>query len=90
MSRSETIPDTFSSKGVALELYLENSRSLSKTFGYEYYEELPSQITRYLTELAEGNICRYTDVEFVVTLEQFSEGQASNPADEVLERFRNV
>ena len=90
MNRLETILGAPSSKGVVLKLYLENFKSLNKTFGYEYCEELLSQITGYLTELAEGNIYRYIGVEFIVVLEQFSEGQASDLADEILERFGNV
>lgn len=88
--RLEEILNTPSSKGVVLKLYLENFKSLNKSFGYEYCEDLLSQITEYLREVSEGNIYRYIGVEFMVVLEQYSEGQASDLADEILERFSNV
>ena len=67
-----------SSKGVVLKLYLENFKSLNKSFGYEYCEELLSQIKGYLGEVTEGNIYRYIGVEFIIILKQYSEGQASD------------
>ena len=44
---------------------------------YDYCEELLSQIKSYLKEVAEGNIYRYIGVEFIIILEQLSEGQLS-------------
>ena len=90
ISRLESLLGAPSSKGVVLKLYLENFKSLNKTFGYDYCEELLSQIKSYLKEVAEGNIYRYIGVEFIIILEQLSEGQASDLADEILERFGNV
>ena len=90
MNRLETLLGAPSSKGVVLKLYLENFKSLNKTFGYDYCEELLSQIKSYLKEVAEGNIYRYIGVEFIIILEQLSEGQVSDLADEILERFGNV
>ena len=75
---------------MVLKLYLENFKSLNKTFGYDYCEELLSQIKSYLKEVAEGNIYRYIGVEFIIILEQLSEGKACDLADEILERFGNV
>ena len=40
--------------------------------------------------MAEGNIYRYIGVEFIIILEQLSEGKACDLADEILERFGNV
>lgn len=88
--RLEEILGAPSSKGIVLKLYLENFKSLNKSFGYEYCEELLSQITSYLRELAEDNIYRYIGVEYIIILEHYSEGQASGLADEILERFENV
>lgn len=56
MNRLESVLGAPSSKGVVLKLYLENFKSLNKTFGYDYCEELLSQIKSYLKEVAEGNI----------------------------------
>ena len=90
LQRLEETLGSPSSKGVVLKLYLENFKSLNKSFGYEYCEELLSQIKGYLGEMAEGNIYRYIGVEFIIILEQYSEGQASDLADEILGRFENV
>ena len=90
LQRLEETLSTPSSKGVVLKLYLENFKSLNKSFGYEYCEELLSQIKGYLGEVTEGNIYRYIGVEFIIILEQYSEGQASDLADEILGRFENV
>ena len=90
MNRLESVLGAPSSKGVVLKLYLENFKSLNKTFGYDYCEELLSQIKSYLKEVAEGNIYRYIGVEFIIILEQLSEGKACDLADEILERFGNV
>ena len=90
LQRLEETLSSPSSKGVVLKLYLENFKSLNKSFGYEYCEELLSQIKGYLGEVTEGNIYRYIGVEFIIILEQYSEGQASDLADEILGRFENV
>lgn len=90
LNRLDFLLGTPSSKGVVLKLYLENFKSLNKTFGYDYCEELLSQIKSYLTEVAGVNLYRYIGVEFIIILEQSSEGKASEVADEILERFGNV
>ena len=48
LQRLEETLSSPSSKGVVLKLYLENFKSLNKSFGYEYCEELLSQIKGYL------------------------------------------
>lgn len=78
------------SKGVVMKLYLENFKHLNKIFGYDYCEELLSQITAYLSETADGNVYRHIGVEFIIVLEQFSEGRASELGEEILERFDHV
>lgn len=78
------------SKGVVLKLYLDNFKNLNKTFGYDYCEELLSQITKYLTEEAGAFVYRYIGVEFILILEDCTEGQAVDLADDILERFGNV
>lgn len=78
------------SGGVVLKLYLENFKHLNKIFGYDYCEKLLCQITAYLTEAAGGCVYRHIGVEFIIILEQFSEGRASDLADELLDRFGHV
>lgn len=78
------------SKGVVMKLYLENFKHLNKIFGYDYCEELLGQITAYLSGTAGGNVYRHIGVEFILVLEQFSEGRASELGDEILERFDHV
>lgn len=78
------------SKGVVLKLYLDNFKNLNKTFGYDYCEELLSQITDYLTEEAGTSVYRYIGVEFILILEDCTEGRAVDLADDILERFGNV
>ncbi len=78
------------SRGVVLKLYLENFKHLNKIFGYDYCEELLSQITSYLKETAGDCVYRHIGVEFIIILEQFSEGRASDLADELLDRFGHV
>lgn len=90
MNRLESILGVSSSKGMVLKLYLENFKSLNKTFGYDYCEELLSQIKSYLAEVAGSNLYRYIGVEFIIILEQSTEGKASDVADQILERFGNV
>ncbi len=79
-----------SPKGVALKLHLYNFKNLNESFGYDYCEELLRQITAYLEEVTEGNVCRHIGVEFLLILKDYSEGQASDLAEEILERFENV
>ncbi|MCC8024026.1 MAG: bifunctional diguanylate cyclase/phosphodiesterase [Clostridium sp.] len=90
LSRLDYIFQTQNSRGAVLKLYLENFKSLNKTFGYEYCEELLAQIAAYLKEISEGNLYRYIGVEFILILEQYTEGGASELAEEILERFEHV
>lgn len=78
------------SKGVVMKLYLENFKSLNKLFGYDYCEELLLYITDYLYQVCGGNVYRYIGVEFLIILESCSQGQASDLADEILERFHHA
>ena len=85
-ARSFTLP----SKGVVMKVYLQNFKSLNKSFGYDYCEELLSLITAYLKEAAHGNVFRYIGVEFMIVLEDAREGQACDLAAQILERFGHV
>ena len=78
------------SKGVVMKLYLENFKHLNKIFGYDYCEELLGQITSYLNDMANGSVYRHIGVEFIIILEQFSEGRAAELGEEILERFDHV
>lgn len=90
MDRLNGLFQTGSSKGVVMKVYLENFKSLNKSFGYDYCEELLSQITAYLNDVSEHNVYRYIGVEFVLVLEGYTEGSSSDLADEILERFEKV
>lgn len=90
INRLDYILRTPGAKGVVLKLYLENFKSLNKTFGYDYCEELLSQITAYLKEVSGKNLYRYIGVEFILILEHFTEGTASDLAEDILERFEHV
>ena len=78
------------SKGVVLKLYIENFKRLNDVFGYNYCEELLKQIIHYLEETTGSVVYRYIGVEFIIILDRFTQGQASQLADEVLERFDSV
>ena len=78
------------SKGVVMKLDLENFKHLNKIFGYDYCEELLGQITSYLNDMANGSVYRHIGVEFIIILEQFSEGRAAELGEEILERFDHV
>lgn len=83
------VPDN-SAKGVVLKLYIENFKRLNDVFGYNYCEELLTQIISYLEETTGSVVYRYIGVEFIIILDRFTQGQASQLADEVLERFDSV
>lgn len=88
--RLEELFASRSSKGVALKLYLDNFKNLNKIFGYDYCEELLSQITEYLKEESGQTVYRYIGVEFILILDGFTEGRAADLADDILERFGSV
>ena len=90
LTRLDSLFNDPSSKGTVLKLYLENFKNLNKTFGYSYCDELLAQIQSYLKELSGGNLYRYIGVEFLMILENTSEGQASALAEQILERFGAV
>lgn len=77
-------------KGVVLKLYLENFKRLNIIFGYEYCEKLLDQIIAYLTEATGNPIYRHVGVEFIAVLEQATQGEASEIAEEITERFESV
>ena len=79
-----------SSKGVVLKLYIENFKRLNDVFGYDYCEELLHQIIGYLEDTTGSVVYRYIGVEFIIILDRFTQGQASQLADEILERFDSV
>lgn len=73
--------------GVAVKLYIENFKRLNELFGYDYCEELLSQILEYLEKEAGCRIYRYVGVEFIIILRDYTQGQASRLADRITERF---
>lgn len=77
-------------KGVVLKLYIENFKRLNDVFGYNYCEELLSQIIQYLKEKTQFPVYRSIGVEFIIILEGYTQGRASALADEILEQFDHV
>lgn len=77
-------------KGIVLKLYIENFKRLNEVFGYDYCEELLNQILSYLEEATGKTVYRYIGVEFIIVLDQYSEGQASGLGEEIMERFDQV
>lgn len=77
-------------KGMVLKLYIENFKRLNEMFGYDYCEELLNQILSYLEETIGCVVYRYIGVEFIVVLDQFTEGQALDFCEEILGRFDQV
>ncbi|MEY8338347.1 GGDEF domain-containing phosphodiesterase [Lachnospiraceae bacterium 62-35] len=75
------------SKGVALKLYIENFKRLNEIFGYQYCEDLLTQIISYLEEVSGCSVYRYIGMEFLIFLENTSSGQAVDLTDEILDKF---
>lgn len=75
------------SRGVVLKLYLENFKRLNIIFGYDYCEHLLEQIITYLNETATCEVYRHVGVEFIMVLNQTSQGDAARLAEEITERF---
>lgn len=76
-----------SERGVALKVYIENFKRLNQVFGYDYCENLLSQILTYLREKTQREVYHYIGVEYIIILEQYSQGQAMELADEIAEQF---
>ncbi len=74
-------------RGVVLKLYIENFKQLNQLLGYEYCENLLSQILAYLKESCGNNVYHYIGVEYMIFLDHYTQGQAMNLADEIAQRF---
>ncbi len=77
-------------KGVVLKLYLENFKQLNEIFGYDYCEQLLTNIVNYLETVIHVPVHRYIGVEFIAILESCSQGQAMTLAEEILAQFDRV
>ena len=77
-------------KGVVLKLYIENFKHLNEIFGYDYCEQLLAQIISYVKEKVGQPVYRYIGVEFILILENYSQGQAIALAEELLSQFEHV
>lgn len=77
-------------KGVVLKLYIENFKHLNEIFGYDYCEQLLAQIIGYVKDKVRQPIYRYIGVEFILILENYSQGQAVALAEELLGQFEHV
>ena len=76
-----------SERGVVIKVYIENFKRLNQVFGYDYCENLLSQILAYLCEKTGRPVYHYIGVEYIVILDQFTQGQAMELADEISEQF---
>lgn len=77
-------------KGVVLKLYIENFKQLNEIFGYDYCEQLLSNIMNHMVTIIRMPVHRYIGVEFISILEGCSQGQAMALAEEILEQFDRV
>ena len=66
-----------SERGVVLKVYIENFKRLNQVFGYEYCESLLNQILSYLKDKTGKPVYHYIGVEYIIILDQYSQGQAS-------------
>ncbi len=81
---------TSRSRGAVLKLYIENFKQLNEIFGYDYCEQLLSQIIGFVKEKVGQPVYRYIGVEFIIILDGYSQGQAAALAEELLEQFDHV
>jgi diguanylate cyclase (GGDEF)-like protein len=77
-------------RGAVLKLHIENFKRLNQVFGYEYCENLLEQILTYLKELTGKDVYHYIGVEFIIILDQYTQGQAYGLAEKIAERFDRV
>lgn len=82
-------PDRHSS-GTALKIYIENFKRLNEIFGYDYCEQLLSQILEYLRRATGQKVHHFIGMEYIIVLERTTNGQAQNICQEILERFGRV
>ena len=75
-------------KGVVLNVYLENFKRINDIFGYQYSEDLLAEIQEYLQNSAGCPVYRSVGVEFLIILDQYSQSQAAQLAEDLLERFK--
>ncbi len=74
-------------RGVVLKLYLENFKRMNDLFGFEYCDELLGQIKEYLEQKTGCRVFRYVGVEFILILKNCSVREASQVAENIIERF---
>ncbi|MFV0240842.1 MAG: EAL domain-containing protein [Lacrimispora sphenoides] len=77
-------------RGAVLKLHIENFKRLNQVFGYEYCENLLEQILTYLKEVTGKNVYHYIGVEYIIILEQYTQGQAYELAETIAGRFDHV
>lgn len=77
-------------RGAVIKLHIENFKRLNQVFGYEYCESLLEQILTYLRELTEKNVYHYIGVEYIIILDQYTQGQALELAEEIAGKFDHV
>ncbi len=74
-------------QGVVLKLYIENFKRMNDLFGHDRCENLLEQILTYLEKKSGCAVYRYVGVEFIVIMKNRTMGEASDLADQLIERF---
>lgn len=74
-------------RGTVLKLYIENFKRLNQVFGYDYCENLLDQILTYLKVLTGKIVYHYIGVEFFIILDQYTQGQVLELAEEIAGKF---
>lgn len=78
------------SSGTALKIYIENFKRLNDIFGYDYCEELLSQILDYLKRATGKRVHHFIGMEYIIILERTTSSQAQAVCQEILDRFEHV
>ncbi len=76
--------------GTAVKIYIENFKRLNEIFGYEYCDELLSQILQYLRHTTGKKVLHFVGMEYIIVLERTTNAQAQNICQEILDRFGHV
>lgn len=73
--------------GVVLKVYIENFKRLNQVFGHDYCDELLEQILTYLKEETGKPVYHYIGVEFIIILDKYTLGLATDLSEEIAGHF---
>lgn len=76
-----------SEHGVVLKVYIENFKRLNQVFGHDYCDELLDQILTYLKEETDKPVYHYIGVEFIIILDKYTLGLATDLSEEIAGQF---